>query len=179
MIRAWWARWPDANIGLPIPEGYVVLAVDTKDGAHIADLGEIPDTVIARTGSINPGWHVWFRLPMDASGNYPEVRSGKALPGVDIRAASKNSLVVFPSIRENGNRYEWETAPITTGQVAIIPDRLLDSIRKEEPLPPKADPTSPGDAGKRLDAALARADTGNRNETGFWLACQLRDAQIA
>jgi hypothetical protein len=172
-IRAWWERWPDANIGLPVPERYVVLDVDVKDGAHIDDLGELPETVIARSGG--GGWHVWFRLPE----NPPEIKGGKALPGVDIRAGGKNYLLVFPSIHPSGQQYEWETEPITKGQVATIPERLLDLIRKEEPLPPKDPPSLPGDAGKWLGEALARADAGNRNETGFWLACQLRDALVS
>jgi hypothetical protein len=172
-IRTWWQWWPDANIGLPVPEGYVVLDVDVKDGAHISNLGELPETVIARSGG--GGWHVWFRLPENA----PEIKGGKALPGIDIRAGGKNYLLVYPSVHPSGQQYEWETKPITTGQVAIIPDRLLDLIRKEAPLPPKAGPSLPGDASKWLDDALVRADYGSRNKTGWWLACQLRDALVS
>jgi hypothetical protein len=172
-IRAWWERWPEANIGLPVPAGYVVLDVDVKDGAHISDLGELPETVIARSGG--GGWHVWFRLPE----NSPEIKGGKALPGVDIRAGGKNYLLVFPSIHPSGQQYEWETEPITMGQVAVIPDHLLELVRKEAPLPPKDGPSVPGDAQKWLDEALAKAEVGNRNPVGFDMACQLRDDGIS
>ena len=60
---------------------------------------------------------------------------------------------------------------IAEERIAVIPDRLLDTIRKEPPLPPKDGPSLPGDAGKWLDDALARVDDGNRNDVGFWLAC--------
>ena len=32
-IRAWWAKWPDANIGLPTGEFFDVLDIDTQEAA--------------------------------------------------------------------------------------------------------------------------------------------------
>src|SRR5260370_31201865 len=47
-IRDWWTDWPEANIGLPVPAGYVVLDVDTRHDCTLAHLGAIPQTVIAQ-----------------------------------------------------------------------------------------------------------------------------------
>jgi hypothetical protein len=175
-IRAWWERWPDANIGLPIPDGYVVLDVDPRHGGTLEALGEIPDTVIARTGG--GGWHVWFKLSELDILLETELRGDTPIPGVDIRAAGKHYVVVAPSVHESGEQYRWETV-IAEERVAEVPSRLLDLIRKEAPLPPKKGLAFQGDAQKWLDAALAKAQIGNRNPVGFDLACQLRDDGIA
>jgi len=43
-VRKWWGLWPDANIGMVVPNGYVVLDIDGDDGVDSLKAGgyEVP-----------------------------------------------------------------------------------------------------------------------------------------
>ena len=56
-IRAWWKRWPDANIGIPTGAiSFIVLDVDPRHGGDeslrklLVEHGGFEDVVSARTG---------------------------------------------------------------------------------------------------------------------------------
>ena len=64
IIKAWWKRWPDANIGIATgrPSGVLVLDVDGKVGRASleklqAEHGRLPKTVTVKTGK---GSHRYF-----------------------------------------------------------------------------------------------------------------------
>jgi hypothetical protein len=69
IIKGWWARWPDANVGIVTGEtsGLVVLDVDPKNDGHesLEELqeinGRLPDTAETITGS--GGRHILFEHP--------------------------------------------------------------------------------------------------------------------
>ena len=108
MIRAWWRRWPDANIGLATGAVLDVCDVDTSPGlsAVLDVLGVIrPAGPLVRTGH---GWHLWF-----AASDLPS-RIGM-LPGVDWRGLG-GSAVAPPSRHVSGQRYRFQQ-PWTTGPV--------------------------------------------------------------
>ena len=63
-ITDWWTRHPTWGIGCPIPEGFIVVDVDAKNGGleTLRELEEeygIPETRAALTGG--GGLHLWFR----------------------------------------------------------------------------------------------------------------------
>lgn len=91
-IRAWWSRTPDANIGLPIPDGLMVVDVD---GPTHADL---PETLTQRTGR---GSHHVYRI------HGPVRQRAGVLEHVDTRVAGKGYIVGAPSIHPDGHAYEW------------------------------------------------------------------------
>jgi hypothetical protein len=99
-IRAWWDRWPRANIGLATGAVLDVCDIDTTDGlrAVLDLLGVIrPAGPLIRTGS---GWHLWY-----TAGDLPS-RVG-LLPGVDWRG--RGGLVVAPpSLHATGARYTFQ-----------------------------------------------------------------------
>lgn len=177
-IQAWWARWPDANIGIAVPDEIVILDVDPRNGGKLEALGEIPETVIARTGG--GGWHVWFRLPDGA-----QIRGKTGLAGVDVRKAG-NYVVAPPSVHESGERYTWEPEhAIYHLDPAPIPAHLLALLVVPPASTRKALPTETsgkavlGAARVWLGRALDKAQAGSRNDTGFWLATQMRDDGLA
>ncbi|MBI3957244.1 MAG: DUF3987 domain-containing protein, partial [Chloroflexi bacterium] len=103
--------------------------------------------------------------------------------GVDVRGVGGN-IVVAPSIHPSGNLYKWLVYPVQTPPQPL-PGFLLDILRpkKADPAPgqpihrngyiePTGDVPTPN---QLLDLALRRPQPEGRNETGFWLACQLRD----
>lgn len=102
-IRAWWTRWPDANIGFATGR-YVVLDVDGPEGeAALAELEakheKLPATLAVRTGK---GRHLYFA----ANGARVRNSAGKLGPHIDVRGYG-GYVILPPSLHENGTRYEW------------------------------------------------------------------------
>jgi len=123
-VTEWWGRWPDANVGVAIPEGLLVLDLDPRNfqGDGIIGFldnvgGKIPPTVHALTGG--GGDHYWF------AGNS---RSRKLAPGIDIKGAG-GYVVMPPSAHASGGRYAWEPGH-EPGKIALAqaPDWLSDAI---------------------------------------------------
>jgi hypothetical protein len=115
-IRAWWARWPQANIGLACgAAGLVVVDLDCKHGddglAAWAELlsrrGLQVETVTSATPS--GGRHLFFAAPPGASMRSSAKRLG---PGIDTRAAGGYVLLPPSVIRggEHPGAYTWQPA---------------------------------------------------------------------
>ncbi len=116
VVRTWWGRWPNANVGIPTGKrsGLLVLDVDPEDGGieSLKELeragGEAPRTARARTGG--GGLHLYFRYPRssrpESRGVAAEVRNSASLlgPGLDVRA--EGGYVVVPPSRTEA-AYEW------------------------------------------------------------------------
>lgn len=106
-IQAWWAAWPDANIGVwPGASGGMVLDFDTYRpgyaGAALLQqlLDEYP-TVTDLSGSGSP--RLWYRMPEGQRyGNH----RGRLPRGIDVRAQN-GYVVAAPSVHPNGRRYRW------------------------------------------------------------------------
>jgi hypothetical protein len=130
-IRAWWARWPDANIGILTgsESGLVVVDLDNRDGANGSDnlaelaacLGELPKTLTSITGN---GKHLYFQHP----GGTVKNSTGRLAYGLDLKA-DRGYVVGPPSLHADGRRYQWEDA---TMPVAELPDWLLNRINTKE-----------------------------------------------
>lgn len=105
-IRTWWARWPDANVGIVTGtiSGWCVLDVDPRNGGFetLADLDArgavMPEgNPLVETGSL--GLHHYFRLDQPLT---------KAAPFVGIELQADGALVVAPpSLHRSGRRYRW------------------------------------------------------------------------
>lgn len=169
-IRAWWARWPGANIGIALPHDLVAVDIDVKgvDGhATMAELaaphGGLPVTLTVETAT--GGWHMYFRKP-------PEVRVKNRTgirPGIDVRAHG-GYLVAPPSIID-GKSYQWHgNAPMVD-----CPQWLLDVLTEEKkatPSPataPQALQSTARDrysqrALERATSAVLAAPEGGRND---------------
>jgi hypothetical protein len=97
-VRAWWEKWPQANIGLATGHKFFAVDVDQKGGgletweALLAQHGQIPDTIEQLTGT--GGRHVLFDLPLDFEVHNSQ---GKLGPGLDIRGVG-GYIVAAPSV---------------------------------------------------------------------------------
>lgn len=108
-IRAWWAEWPDANVGIGTGEasGIVVLDIDAKSGGPVSlerlvvERGPLPTTREVETGG--GGQHLYFRHP----GEPVKTRAGVA-NGVDIRGDG-GYVVAPPSNHISTRNYRWKT----------------------------------------------------------------------
>jgi hypothetical protein len=100
-IRAWWSRWPDANIAMPTGKrsGWVVVDVDPEHGGYdsLAALHEegyeLPLTATIKTGG--GGVHHYLRCP---AGEEIRNSAGKLGPGLDIRG--EGGYVIVPPERD-------------------------------------------------------------------------------
>jgi len=170
-VGEWWKRWPGALVGVSCAaSGVFAVDVDTHEGqpngwtewlTRCAD-GDRPDGPTQRTPA--GGAHFLYKMPPGAS------LPGKAAPGIDIRANGYICTGKLPDGRQY-ERHGWALP------VPDAPDWLLDWITTQRPAAQPA--TGRPDAGLYwLNKALAAGVPGCRNETGFWLACQLRDAGL-
>jgi len=141
VIRAWWARWPDASIGMTL-DALVVVDIDPRNGGSVSALLEFPSTCVAKTGG--GGWHYLFKAVPDSI--YP----GKYGPGVDIKTGGGAYIVVAPSVHASGAEYQWVAgmspmeinpapAPDWLSRMAIVPKaprttqpRLVSNIRRPQ-----------------------------------------------
>lgn len=106
-IRAWFQRWPDANVGIVTGQvsGLVVVDVDPAHGGRdsVRELegihGPLPATVECVTGG--GGRHLYYRHP---GGNVPN-RVGIQL-GIDVRGDG-GYIVAPPSVHPSGKHYFW------------------------------------------------------------------------
>ncbi|HXH51354.1 MAG TPA: bifunctional DNA primase/polymerase [Terriglobia bacterium] len=146
VVRAWWTRWPRANIGTT---GVVVLDVTGREGERtLAALegkyGELPETRVVGTAQ---GRQIHF-LPNGAA--VPS-DGGKLGPHVNVLGASQ-SVLLPPSADESGVRCEWlplmQPVPLPgwVAQALIAPE-----TQQEKALAAKQDVT-PAPIGK-LEAA--------------------------
>jgi hypothetical protein len=164
-LRAWWERWPEANVAIlaGAESRVVVLDVDAQHGGagSLRELerrhGELPKTARVLTGG--GGQHVYFRHPG------PEVRNsaGRLGSGLDVRGDG-GYVVAPPSVHENGRAYHW-MRPLRRG-IANVPGWLLEDAEKRR----NGGPVEPVDElipeGQRREAMLSLAGTLRRRGLG-------------
>ena len=104
-IKAWWAKWPHAEIGWAIPEGLLAVDLDEKHGFHgtrdFAQLTgvEADDYPAPSTVSPSGGRHLFFGTNGKTYGNIGSLNG----LGIDVRAADKG-YVCLPG-PSNGRRW--------------------------------------------------------------------------
>lgn len=148
VIKTWWRLCPQANLGVAIPEGIVVLDFDPKHGGELSDFetehGELPPSWRVQTGS--GGWHCYFKLPdgvtITAERFNPQTEgNGQSFPGVDILVCGCY-VVAPPSSHVSGRAYAFDVDhhPADVA-LAEIPAAILDRLksRKPEPARPSRD----------------------------------------
>jgi hypothetical protein len=189
-IREWWAKWPEANIGIATGSisGIFILDVDNKkDGTgekalwHFTRIeGELPKTLKATTGS---GYHLYFTHPAGV-----QIKCSASAIGAGLDVRGDGGYVVAPaSLHANGRRYEWENHD---AEVATAPDWLLsvvtaESVPSTEPSEDRPVTISPEGQPSLVNAKSAPLlepngvrpagviPEGQRNSTLFRLVCGL------
>ncbi|MFN3485496.1 MAG: bifunctional DNA primase/polymerase, partial [Planctomycetota bacterium] len=114
-IRSWWAKHPQANIGIPTA-GLLVIDVDGVDNPWPGET-ELSEALARGPVSLTPrgGRHHVFRQP---NGKEWKNTTGRIARGVDTRA-NGGYIVVPPSVVE-GKPYRWAE----TLELDVSPDRL-------------------------------------------------------
>jgi len=140
-IRSWWKRWPQAQVGLPTGESFVVLDVDvTSTPTGLDTLAELGFTLWFETPTVHTpsgGLHAYFRYPQPPIRNTTGKRGRGIGPNLDWRGVG--GYVIAPS-RHSG--YRWDPHLGSDTPMAEVPAALLPKIigpREVEP-PPRAAP---------------------------------------
>jgi len=158
IIRAWWERWPDANIAIATGPGSGIIALDVdgeKGQASLKALGEIPDTLRVLTGRTGAsgertGFHLYFVCPAGVTlSNQP----GLLGVGLDIRAAGAY-IVAPPSLHTSGLYYEWDNEQ---SPIANLPAAITDKATKLTASLPPAFRNRQLHQGERNDVLFRRA----------------------
>lgn len=134
-IRAWWRRWPDANIGLVTGarSNLVVLDVDYMPGGatslrHLTKQAgqKLPDGLAVITGT---GAHFYFAHPGTTIAN----SAGRLGPGLDIRGDG-GYVIAPPSRHSTGLEYRWHSKH---ANLPGLPTWIADRLVHVEPERPK------------------------------------------
>lgn len=162
-IERWWAKWPQANIGLATGSvsGVIVIDADDRNGGDesLVELerkhGPLPETPSVKTPG---GAHYYLAHPGG------EVRSsaGALGRGLDVKARG-GYVVAPPSIHPSGRPYIWDEPP---DEVPLaLPGAPLETQMRE------AHARRNGDGDARLPEAISE---GERNDRLFKFGCRLR-----
>lgn len=130
-IRAWWRRWPSANVAICC-RSLLVVDFDRRHGgdAKLAELvshyGPLPETPRDESGSGPGSGHFFFRRPAFET-------KGAIAPGVEIIAGNR-LVTVEPSIHASGGRYRWIVPP--SFPLAEVPPWLAAFAQRPLPAAP-------------------------------------------
>lgn len=142
LIRAWWDRWPNANVAIRCDR----LAVIDIDPGAIWPNEKLREAIRAVRPALQRtprgGWHIIFRLP---DGKNWRPRAGRIAEHVDTRCGPGCYLMVAPSVTEQG-QYRW-IRPLRLAETLPPPPEILiqvlDSLEDRSPSKPfHADPWS-------------------------------------
>ena len=112
-IRAWWARNPDANIGLPTGLAFDVIDIDVPTGPYsyvgMLEAGIVPD-VHGQVATSSGGLHLYVKPSGDGN------KAGFA-PGIDYRGAGGYVVAPPSTLGPRGRAWSWITkpSPVLTG----------------------------------------------------------------
>lgn len=144
-IRAWWAKWPNANIGSTPPKDWVVVDVDGE-----TDI-DFPETL---THSSGKGKHLIYIDNITK----PLPHGNRIWTNVDTRQHGKGYIVLPPSLHKSGNRYAVtvDMQPVTF-PAELVPDKkAVDRTRKAADSEIVKLLTMPRDADELGDDAMSK-----------------------
>ena len=164
-IKAWWEKWPKANVGIVtgISSGIFALDVDGAAGkASLKELqaehGRLPKTVTVKTGK---GRHLYFRYAGGRVGN----SAGRLGEGIDVRGDG-GYVVGAGSLHPSGAMYRYvDGRGLGEIEVASAPQWLIDLISAPQSTETvDTEPTAHQIPADKLDRARAYAEAARGRE---------------
>lgn len=158
VLANWWAKWPNANVGVATGHvsGITVVDVDPRNGGETPP--GLPPTVMALTGG--GGFHYVFAHRAGVP--------GKLGAGIDVKNDG-GYIVVEPSNHASGKRYAWEgmSSPLEGVVCARFPVGLVPAACSPGPAAPAGTARLPNAQVNVLRSALSYIDPDDRDE---WVA---------
>jgi Bifunctional DNA primase/polymerase, N-terminal len=166
IVHAWWTEHPEALIGVPTGERFVVIDIDLQHADALRWLEQNRHRLpLTRTHTTRSGGKHYLFAPNDAI----KCSTSKLGPHVDTRGTG-GYIIWWPA-----HRFEVLHAKV----LAPVPEWMLEAL-KPAPAPHLPAPVvmSPEFARRKLNGILrtiATARVGERNTVGFWGACRLAE----
>jgi hypothetical protein len=164
LVHLWWTEHPDALIGVPTGDKFVVLDVDCVKHVEAAQWYGKANLPLTRTHVTRSGGrHLLFK-PNDAVRN----SAGKICRGVDTRG--KGGYIIW-----------WPACGFEVlhpGALAEVPEFILRALNRPaapSPAPPRQRISHPQPKLEGIIRAIACASEGERNHLTFWGACRLAE----
>jgi putative DNA primase/helicase len=131
VVRGWWKKWPNANVGLPTGSinGFFVIDGDGPEGRAsreklIAKHGPLPETYTVRTGRDDGGLHEYLEQPIGV-----RTISDDGFLGLKFDVKGDGGYVCAPpSIHPDTGR---EYTVTHNGNPAVAPSWLLALVRRD------------------------------------------------
>ncbi len=182
-VRAWWARWPGANIGMPTgsESGIDVVDIDARNtetgyaAFERASAAGLVDGELARVHTPSGGMHVYFH----AIAARPQRCWQAAAALVDFRGNGGYVILPPSTLMTANGRVGYRYSLSAGGTKPVDAVALRNFI---DPRPPRAGSgsvvsTSPEPT--RLALWVSKLHEGERNRGLFWAACRLTEAGFA
>jgi hypothetical protein len=183
-VRAWWARWAGANIGIPTGSrsgidvvDIDVTATDTGFAAfERASAAGLVEGELARVRTPSGGMHVYY----PALSARPQRCWQAGAAHIDFRGVGGYVVVPPSTLATEDGRVSYRLFSLSAAGAKPIDAVALRSFI--DPRPPRAAsrpaaPTSPESS--RLAHWVSRLQEGERNSGLFWAACRLTEAGFA
>lgn len=164
-IRAWWTRWPGANIAIATGtvSGLVVIDLDEPESnaslARLEKLGfHLSPTFTATTGA---GRHLYYATELALANTTRRLPGIDVdLPGIDLRAG-RGYVVAPPSVHVSGTTYEWSDP---AANLAPLP-MWITKTERHSPTTPMASAPAPDGDGTPYGLAALQAEIDNLTST--------------
>ena len=183
VVRAWWTRWPGANIGLPTgsTSGIDVVDVDVSqttsgfDSFDRVSAAGMVDGEFARVRTPSGGMHVYFPADVDR----PQRCWQSAAAHIDFRGEGGYVIVPPSLLVTDDKRVSYRLATFSPAgakpvDAVALRDFLYPPPPREAPRPRALTGPDP----RRLAQWVARLPEGARNAGLFWAACRLTEAGL-
>ncbi len=182
VIKSWWRRWPDANIGVPTGSAGGIDVVDVD--VHTAGSGFASFEHARRAGFVE-GWAWLVRTPSGGLHAYflrtneNEQRSWQ-VPSKHIDFRGDGGYIIVPPSRvtgEDGIARSYRQIAVAEHHRCwpIDADGLRGFLDPPRPMRPPNDPPAIGSRPEKLAAWVASRPEGGRNGGLFWAACRMAD----
>ncbi|MFH1083388.1 MAG: bifunctional DNA primase/polymerase [Pseudomonadota bacterium] len=123
-IRAWYAKFPDARVGIVTGKesNLLVVDADTPEANQIID-NLLPDSLIVPMAKSPHGWHYYFRHELGLA------NKARYAPGIDVRTEG-GYIMAPPSRGLNGKGYDWiKGCEIHKVELSLLPSSLSQFLR--------------------------------------------------
>ncbi|MFV0307081.1 MAG: bifunctional DNA primase/polymerase [Desertimonas sp.] len=180
-VARWWARWPEANIGVPTGGGVDVVDVDRRGSASgFAPLER------ARLAGLTEGWEAIVRTPSGGVHLYypadaarPQGSWSVGEVHLDFRGMGGYVLVPPSRVVTGGRVGGYELIAVGQNPRPVDGVALRDFFRPPRRLRPITDlPPVRGVGEQRIASWLASRPEGARNRALFWAACRYAESAV-
>lgn len=184
LVRAWWSRWSNANIGMPTgsTSGIDVVDIDVAGEEsgfsafeRAATAGHLKGE-LARVCTPSGGLHVYF----PAVPSRPQRCWQAAAAHIDFRGAGGYVLIPPSMLATDRGRVAYRLFSLSAADARPVNAESLRRFIDPRPVTsPATVATSTSPDPERLATWVSRLREGERNHGLFWAACRLAEAGFA